>query len=63
MTLDIQPDARNSAQYAVILEPGLFGQTGLGLPDRDYYLKDDAKLQEVRGKYRGAHRQDAGHGG
>ena len=49
--IDIQPDARNSAQYAVILEPGSFGQTGLGLPDRDYYLKDDAKLKEVRGKY------------
>jgi putative endopeptidase len=44
--VDIQPDARNSAQYAVILR-----QSGLGLPDRDYYLKDDVKLEEVRGKY------------
>jgi putative endopeptidase len=44
--IDIQPDARNSAQYAVILQQG-----GLGLPDRDYYLKSDAKLMEVRGKY------------
>jgi putative endopeptidase len=26
-------------------------QGGLGLPDRDYYLKDDAKLREYREKY------------
>jgi predicted metalloendopeptidase len=26
-------------------------QSGLGLPDRDYYLKDDAKLKEYRAKY------------
>jgi len=26
-------------------------QSGLGLPDRDYYLKDDAKSQETRQKY------------
>jgi putative endopeptidase len=40
-------DARNSSQYAVILYQG-----GLGLPDRDYYLKDDAKLKEARVAYR-----------
>jgi putative endopeptidase len=40
-------DARNSAQYAVILF-----QSGLGLPDRDYYLKDDAKLKDARTAYR-----------
>ncbi len=27
------------------------GQSGLGLPDRDYYLKDDAKLADIRTKY------------
>lgn len=27
------------------------GLSGLGLPDRDYYLKDDAKSVEQRGKY------------
>jgi putative endopeptidase len=27
------------------------GQSGLGLPDRDYYLKDDPKLAEYRTKY------------
>ena len=45
--LQINLDARNSAQYAVILY-----QSGLGLPDRDYYLKDDAKLKEARIAYR-----------
>ena len=27
-------------------------QGGLGLPDRDYYLKDDAKSKEIRERYR-----------
>jgi endothelin-converting enzyme/putative endopeptidase len=26
-------------------------QGGLGLPDRDYYLKDEGKFKEIRGKY------------
>ena len=45
--LGINLDARNSTQYAVILF-----QSGLGLPDRDYYLKDDAKLKDARASYR-----------
>jgi len=45
--LGINLDARNSTQYAVILF-----QSGLGLPDRDYYLKDDAKLKDARAGYR-----------
>jgi putative endopeptidase len=44
--ISINQDARNSLQYAVIL-----GQSGLGMPDRDYYLKDDPKLKETRTKY------------
>ncbi|MGA1798587.1 M13-type metalloendopeptidase [Sphingomonas sp. 4RDLI-65] len=28
-----------------------FGQSGLGMPDRDYYLKDDAKLATARTAY------------
>ncbi len=28
-----------------------FDQSGLGLPDRDYYLKDDEKLKDARVKY------------
>jgi putative endopeptidase len=27
------------------------GQSGLGLPDREYYLKDDEKSEEIRAKY------------
>ena len=40
-------DARDSTKYAVILEQG-----GLALPDRDYYLQDDAKLAQIRSLYR-----------
>jgi predicted metalloendopeptidase len=42
----VNQDARNSLQYAVVVH-----QSGLGMPDRDYYLKDDAKLKEARAKY------------
>jgi predicted metalloendopeptidase len=44
--LSVNQDARNSLQYAVIVR-----QSGLGMPDRDYYLKDDAKLKDTRAKY------------
>jgi putative endopeptidase len=43
----IYPDAKRSTQYAFWLT-----QSGLGLPDRDYYLSDDARLIEFRAKYR-----------
>jgi predicted metalloendopeptidase len=39
-------DNKDSTKYVVD-----FGQSGLGLPDRDYYLSDDAKLKDIRGKY------------
>ncbi|AZP14375.1 M13 family metallopeptidase [Undibacterium parvum] len=43
----INQDARDSSVYAVYLNQG-----GLGLPDRDYYLKqDDAKLKGFRAAY------------
>ncbi|MBI3526140.1 MAG: M13 family peptidase [Betaproteobacteria bacterium] len=43
----IDQDARDSTRYAVYLSQG-----GLGLPDRDYYLKDDdAKLKSIRADY------------
>jgi predicted metalloendopeptidase len=43
----IGQDARDSTKYTVVM-----GQSGLGMPDRDYYLKnDDAKLTAVRAKY------------
>ena len=44
--LMVAQDAKNSTRYI----PSL-GQGGLGLPDRDYYLKDDAKSKEIREKY------------
>jgi predicted metalloendopeptidase len=44
----VHQDARDSTRYIID-----FGQGGLGLPDRDYYLKDDdARLKAMRGKYR-----------
>ena len=42
----ISPDSKNPSRYSIDL-----GQSGLGLPDRDYYLKDDAKLKEHRAAY------------
>jgi putative endopeptidase len=44
--IDISSDPKESTRYAASMS-----QSGLGLPDRDYYLKDDAKLKEARGKY------------
>jgi putative endopeptidase len=44
--IDIDQDQKDSTRYAAI-----FSQSGLGLPDRDYYLKDDAKLKDARVKY------------
>jgi putative endopeptidase len=43
----VQPDAKHSTQYAFWLS-----QSGLGLPDREYYLSADAHLVEFRTKYR-----------
>src|SRR6266478_6469647 len=40
------PDAKNSSQVIADLDQG-----GLGLPDRDYYLKTDAKSVELRQAY------------
>jgi predicted metalloendopeptidase len=43
----VHQDAKDSTKYIVDI-----GQSGLGLPDRDYYLKDDdAKLKDIRTKY------------
>ncbi len=41
-----EPDAKNSTMVIANTDQG-----GLGLPDRDYYLKDDAKSVELRKKY------------
>jgi putative endopeptidase len=45
--LGIYPDLKNSKKMAAYLEAG-----GLGLPERDYYLKDDDKSKETREKYK-----------
>ncbi len=42
----ISIDRRNSDAYVVYVWQG-----GLGLPDRDYYLRDDAKFVEIRAQY------------
>jgi predicted metalloendopeptidase len=42
----IEQDSRDSTKYAVSI-----GQSGLGMPDRDYYLQDDAKMQQTRSRY------------
>jgi predicted metalloendopeptidase len=45
--VDVGQDARDSTKYAASI-----AQNGLGLPDRDYYLKkDDARLAGIRDKY------------
>ena len=41
------PDLKNSKKMAAYLAPD-----GLGLPERDYYLNDDAKSKETREKYK-----------
>jgi putative endopeptidase len=43
----IDSDLRDPTRHALYL-----GQGGLGLPDRDYYLSQDAKMAEARAAYR-----------
>ncbi|MFZ4528764.1 MAG: M13 family metallopeptidase [Undibacterium curvum] len=43
----VEQDSRQSTQYILTL-----GQSGLGLPNRDYYLKqDEARNQEISSRY------------
>lgn len=44
--LDVYQDAKNSTRNIVQLS-----QSGLGLPDRDYYVNDDADSKELRAQY------------
>jgi putative endopeptidase len=41
-----EPDFKDATQYILI-----YGQGGMGMPDRDYYLKDDENAKKVRGEY------------
>lgn len=43
----VNNDAKNSSEYAVYL-----GQGGLGLPDRDYYFKDDDASVNIINQYK-----------
>jgi len=47
LTTRVMPDAFESQRNIVHI-----AQSGLGLPDRDYYLKDDPKSREIQDKYR-----------
>ena len=42
----VNNDKKDATQYITTLN-----QSGLGLPDRDYYLKDDAKMAKLREGY------------
>ncbi|WP_408058698.1 M13 family metallopeptidase [Undibacterium rivi] len=45
--IQVHQDNKDSTKYVLDI-----GQSGLALPDRDYYLKDDdAKLKDTRAKY------------
>ena len=43
----IAPDSKNSNAYVVT-----FRQSGLGMPDRDYYVRDDKALAATRDSYK-----------
>src|ERR1700744_2341922 len=45
--IDVDPDEHDATTYVAQL-----GQGRLGLPDRDYYLKDDAHFLAIRSAYR-----------
>lgn len=42
----IEPDDKNSARYILRIR-----QSGLGLPDRDYYTKGSERFEGIRGQY------------
>ncbi|HXN11097.1 MAG TPA: M13-type metalloendopeptidase [Steroidobacteraceae bacterium] len=45
-TPQVHQDAKDSTRYVFDLN-----QDGLGLPDRDYYLQDDARFLQIRARY------------
>jgi putative endopeptidase len=44
--VQLPADFKNPDRYCIFIS-----ESSLGLPDRDYYLKDDAQLQALRAKY------------
>ena len=47
LSVYVEPDAKKSEQYAVYV-----GQSGISLPDRDYYLKSDQRNQAMQSALR-----------
>lgn len=47
MSISVQPDARDKRRHRASV-----WQSGLGLPDRDDYFRDDVRAREVRDAYR-----------
>ena len=47
-TANVGQDPKNSSVYAVLM-----GQSGLGMPDRDYYLRQDEQFGPIRTAYTG----------
>ncbi len=45
-SISVQEDLKDNTKYTVYI-----GQTGFGLPDKEYYFKKDAKSVETRAKY------------
>ena len=50
-------DDKDSRQMIAVANQG-----GLGLPDRDYYTKDDARSKQLRDQIRPARHEDDGAG-
>jgi putative endopeptidase len=46
-TCSVEIDEKKSSEYVSVVT-----QSGIGMPDSDYYLSDDARLKSVREKYR-----------
>ena len=46
VAFEIAPDEKDPDHYMVVIL-----QSGLGMPDRDYYLKDEPVYKELRAKY------------
>lgn len=46
ISFGVSPDLRNSSIYATYMGPG-----ALGLPDRDYYVKEDDESKRIKGEY------------
>jgi endothelin-converting enzyme/putative endopeptidase len=47
LSLRVEPDQKNASVYIVGISQG-----GISMPDRDYYLRDDAKSEAIRREFR-----------